>query len=125
MSKLEELLKEYCPIPPYAFYNYEGKFYHTTNHAIGDIGGGIGFGGFIKELGSITEIRAKSIGEHAFDGCKNLTEVYLNNDVHYIGKHAFSNVQNLIIHCPTAQKPTTWDEEWCDFNCDVRWGNKQ
>ena len=108
-------------IPPYAFYKYNGLFYHTTTKGVGDLGGGIGFGGYIKERGSKVQIKNNvvSIGEHAFDCCSNLTEVHISGNVHYVGKHAFSNIPNLIIYCDMVSKPSTWDDEWCDKNCKV------
>lgn len=111
-------------IPSYAFYNYEGLFYDKSGKAIGDIGGGRGFGGIVMEQGTTAHIATtvKSIGEHSFDGCKYLTEVYLNSNIHYIGKHAFSNIPGLIIHCPFAVKPNNWDDLWCDSSCKVIWG---
>lgn len=123
-SRALELLED--DIPPYAFYKYEGLFYHTTNRGVGNLGGGFGFGGFIREKGSIAEIgnRFASIGEHAFDGCLNLKEVHLSGKIHYIGKHAFSNIPGLIIHCDASSKPACWDDEWCDENCTVYFNKK-
>ena len=108
-------------IPPYAFYQYEGKFYSFTGKAVGDLGGGVGFGGSVRALGTVAEIssRVVVIGEHAFDGCRNLTEVYLPGNVHYVGKHAFANIPGLIIRCGAASKPALWDDQWCDENCTV------
>ena len=108
-------------IPPYAFYHYDGLFYHTTNKGVGNLGGGIGFGGFVREKGTVAQIgnRVMSIGEHAFDGCKNLTEIYISGDTHYVGKYAFSNVPGLKIYCSATSKPDLWDDEWCDAGCDV------
>ena len=126
-NKIEDCLTCFTyDIPPYAFYNYAGKFYHTTNRAIGDIGGGKGFGGFVKEQWSIADISDSiiSIGEHAFDGCKNLSGVNIKGNVHYIGKHAFSNIPGLIIHVNETSKPDLWDDEWCDSNCEVIWNQE-
>lgn len=108
-------------IPPYAFYQYDGLFYHTTSRGVGNLGGGFGFGGFVRKKGGIAEIgnRFSSIGEHAFDGCSNLTEVHISGNIHYVGKHAFSNIPGLVIYCNLPAKPTTWDDEWCDKNCKV------
>ena len=110
-------------VPPYAFYNYQGQFYHTTNKTFGDIGGGYGFGGFIRELGSTLEIDSsvKIIDEHAFDSCANLKEVIIKGKPHHIGKLAFSNTSGLVIRCRFDEKPGDWDEEWCDANCKVIW----
>ena len=106
-------------IPPYAFYQYDGYFLHKTNRGVGDLGGGVGYGGIIQEEGTIAEIgnRFVSIGEHAFDGCKNLTEVHISGNVHVVGKHAFSNIPGLVIYCSASAKPSTWDDDWCDENC--------
>ncbi len=114
-----ELLRD--DIPPYAFYQYEGLFYHTTNKGVGNLGGGFGFGGFIREKGTIAEIgnRFTSIGEHAFDGCLNLTEVHISGNVQYVGKHAFSNVPGLKVYCSALSKPASWDDDWCDGLCQV------
>jgi len=108
-------------VPPYAFYQYDGLFYHNTNRCVGDLGRGIGFGGIIQEKGTIAEIgnRFISIGEHAFDGCKNLTEVHISGKIHYVGKHAFANIPGLVIYCNASAKPSAWDDEWCDESCKV------
>ena len=112
-------------IPPFAFYEYDGLFYHTTRKAVGDLGGGVGFGGYVREQGSVAEISNTviSIGSHAFDGCKNLTKVYISSNVNYIGKHAFANIPDLVIYCNLPSKPDTWDNEWCDENCTVYFNN--
>ena len=108
-------------IPPYAFYQYDGLFYHTTNKGVGNLGGGFGFGGFVRKKGSIAEIgnRFSSIGEHAFDGCLNLTEIHISGNIHYVGKHAFSNIPGLVIYCSAPSKPSTWEDDWCDEFCKV------
>lgn len=108
-------------IPPYAFYGYDGLFYHRTNKAVGDIGGGFGFGGLVRELGTVATIGngVVSVGDHAFDGCRHLTEIRIASSVRYIGKHAFSNIPGLVIRCNMSSKPAMWDDEWCDENCTV------
>lgn len=102
-------------IPPYAFYEYEGLFYCTTQERVSF--------GIVKMPGSVAELNTGlvSIGEHAFDGCKQLKKVLLSGDIHYVGKFAFANIPGLIIECSASSKPDYWDDEWCDSNCIVKW----
>ena len=105
-------------IPPYAFYKYSGLFLSSSNRMT------TGFIAIIKEKGSVLEIDSNvlSIGEHAFDTCENLKQVIIKGNIQYIGKHAFSNNKDLVIHVYSeTSKPSTWDDEWCDSNCKVVW----
>ena len=63
-----------------------------------------------------------SIGDDAFTWCGNLTSITIPNSVTSIGGYAFSVCSNLSIFCEAASCPSGWDSNWNPDNCPVTWG---
>ena len=49
----------------------------------------------------------------AVANCKKLEEVYLGKNVIRIERSAFYGTPDLIINCEASEKPSGWDEQWC------------
>ncbi len=61
------------------------------------------------------------IGNNAFEGCVDLTSIYLTNSIITIGADAFSGCAALTIFTTLATPATGWNEKWNSSNCNVRW----
>lgn len=60
----------------------------------------------------------------AFANCKKLEEVYLGKNVIRIESSAFFGTPDLIINCEASEKPSGWDEQWCQTERIVHTGAK-
>lgn len=63
-----------------------------------------------------------SIGESAFTVNSSLEELYIPSSVTYIGKYAFTNIENLVIYAGADFEPGTWENEWNKSGVPVHWG---
>lgn len=63
-----------------------------------------------------------SIVQSAFDGCSNMTKIFVPISVTFIDKHAFRNAPNLVIYAEATSQPSGWDKQWNKDNHTVYWG---
>ena len=63
----------------------------------------------------------KKIGASAFYRCRALEKIVISENVTEILHSAFYECPNLRIYCVLSQKPSGWDDQWCDEVCDVVW----
>lgn len=61
------------------------------------------------------------IGAGAFDGCIDLTSIYIAEAVDTIGANAFKGCVSLTVFTPLAAPAANWSEEWNCSDCDVMW----
>lgn len=111
-------------IPAYAFCGYDdmfsvlGKevFGGTENYAFG-----LMYRRYEDDVNVEIPTHIRGIEEHAFDECSHLKTVTIHSGVEIIEKNAFANCSGLIIRCSMDNKPSGWDDNWCDNNCLVKW----
>ena len=65
------------------------------------------------------------IGMWAFSGCSSLTKVTIPYTVTEMGCNPFSGCSKLTIYCKTAQKPSTWRDNWNSANIPVVWADDE
>ena len=65
---------------------------------------------------SITEI-----GNSAFNSCSGLISITIPESVTSIEKYAFDGCSGLIIYCEATTKPEGWDSYWANYTTPVIW----
>lgn len=110
-------------IPDYCYYNWDSLFKVPESA----VRGGSQFGAFMYQM-IIPSSRVnlpKSvtvIGQHAFDGCRRLTEIFIPNSVEKVESCAFANCPSLIIKCEADHQPSDWAYDWNPNHNRVEWG---
>ena len=66
----------------------------------------------------------KEIEAYAFNQCSQLENVYIPSTVTTIGYNAFYDCLNITINVESEEKPSGWNDNWCDVNLIdfVHWG---
>ena len=62
-----------------------------------------------------------AIGEEAFSGCDELTEIYIPFSVKTIGAYAFGECEKLTIYTQHLSAPSGWNKNWNPLNRPVEW----
>ena len=84
----------------------------------------IGNGAFArcKNLKSVAMPNNVTIIESGtFSGCESLKSIVMPNSVIVIDQGAFWGCDNLTIYCEAEEKPTNWDENWCEDIKFIYW----